>query len=214
MYKALIKINKKDYFACSMYYIKKYISAREIILLLLLLAAGLALFISFDNIIILVMFAVILALMGFAVILFVVTALAGFKTDYQKYDITEQLLTFDQKELTIESINSKGQTSFIERLEYRNIDKVALRKDRIYLYGGVALPFYIFPAAMKQGSYEDLRLFLIDNIEPSKFKMKTKMRYFPFYPKRKFDQDLQQKLDNIDQNLKKAQDDDQDQNKK
>ena len=43
------------------------------------------------------MFAVILALMGFAVILFVVTALAGFKTDYQKYDITEQLLTFDQK---------------------------------------------------------------------------------------------------------------------
>lgn len=198
MYKVEININKKDYFACSMFYIRKYISAREFILLAVLLTAALLFWFTLGNILIFIMLGVVLLLMAFAVILFVLTALAGYKLDFVKHNITKQLLIFNEWGFSIDSINKDGQTVFSEKIEYLDVDKISLRKDKIYLYGGVALPFYIFPQSVIEGDYNELRLFLISHLDKSKFKMKSKKRHFPFYPKRKFDEDLQQKLDRID----------------
>lgn len=198
MFKADITINRKNYFECSMFYIRKYLSARELILLGVLFAAALLFWISFENMIIFIMFAVVLLIMGFAVMLFVLTALAGYKTDFIKYNITRQLLIFNEWGFSVDSINDKDEKVFSEKIEYKNVDKIALRKDRVYIYGGVALPFYIFPSSIVEGDYEELRLFLISHLDKSKFKMKAKLRYFPFYSKRKFDQDMQEKLNKMD----------------
>ncbi len=198
MFKVNILVNKKDYFSCSMFYIRKYISAREFVLLGVLFAIALLFWITLDNILILVMFGIILLLMFLAVLLFVFTALAGYKSDFTKHGIVKQSLIFSEWGFTINSIDDSEQIVFSEKIEYIDVDKIALRKDRIYLYGGVALPFYIFPESVVEGDYNELRLFLIGHLDKSKFKMKSKVRQFPFYPKKKFDKDLQEKLDRIE----------------
>lgn len=204
MFKAEVDITKKDYFMCSMFYIRKYISLREFILLGVLLFAGLLFWFTLENILILAMFVVVLLLVGLALLLFVTTAVAGYKTDYAKRNITKYVLTFHDWGFNSESINSNGQRVFKDRIEFNNVEKVALRKDRVYIYAGVAMPFYIFPNNIVEGDYEEFRLFLIEKIEKSKFKMKTKFRSFPHYSKRKFDEDMKRKLDKIND----SQDDD------
>lgn len=180
-----------------MYYIKKYISAKEIILLGVLFIAAMLLWISFENIIIFVMFAVVLLLMTVTIFLFLVTALAGYKADYIKHNITKQVLTFDESGFSVDSYDQTEKKVFTEKVDYKNVDKVALRKNKVYIYGGVALPFYIYPSSIVKGEYEEFRLFLIDHIDKSKFKMKTKVRHFPNYSKKRFDQDMQEKLERI-----------------
>lgn len=190
-----------------MFYIRKYLSAKELILLGVLLVAALLFWFSFENMLILIMFAVVLLLIGLAVLLFVFTAIAGYKTDYVKFKITRQLLVFNEWGFSVDSFNDKDEKLYSEKIEYQNVDKVALRKDRVYIYGGVALPFYIFPSSIIEGNYEEFRLFLISHLDKSKFKMKSKLRYFPFYSKRKFDKDLQEKLNKVNDNNKDDKDD-------
>lgn len=194
MYKILININQKDYFNCSMFYIRKYISARELIFLGILLFVALLFWITLGNILIFAMFVITLGLMGFAVLLFITTALSGYRADYGKRNITKQLLIFYEWGFTVDSYNNKEEKVFTEKYFFNEIDKVALRKDRVYIYAGVATHYYIFPEFMTEGKYEDFRLFLINNIDKSKFKMKTRIRQFPYYPKRKFDKDMKDKM--------------------
>lgn len=200
MFRAEVDINKKDYLWCSMFYIRKYLSLRELILLGVLLFAGLLFWFTLENILILIMFLVVLVLMGFAVVLFITTAIAGYASDYAKRGIVKHIFTFDKQGFDCESIDKNGERVFKERIDFKNVEKAALRKDRVYIYAGVAMPFYFFPEHITQGDYQEFRLFLIDHIDKSKFKMKTKFRSFPHYPKRKFDQDLAEKIDKIDYN--------------
>ncbi|MDD4316328.1 MAG: hypothetical protein PHC84_04110 [Clostridia bacterium] len=195
MFRAEINIEKKHYINCSLFYIRKYISLRELILLAVLFVAAMLFWIGMGSILVFVMFVVTLLLMGFSVLLFIVTAYAGYSTEYKKRRIVKHFLIFNDKGFIADSYNDKNEKVFTENFAFQNIDKVAFRKDRIYIYGGVATHFYLLPDDVLEGAYEELKTFLIEKIDPKKFRMKTKYRQFPFYSKKKFEQDLQQKLD-------------------
>ncbi len=200
MFRAEINITKKDYVNCSLFYIRKYISLRELVLLAVLFIAAVVFLIFFESILVFVMFLVTLLLMGLSVLLFVVTAYAGYKTEYKKRGVEKHFLIFNNKGFTADSYNDKSEKVFTENFTFNGIDKVAFRKDRIYIYGGVATHFYILPEAMVDGGYDELREFLVEKVEESKFRMKTKYRQFPFYSKKKFDKDMQEKIEKDNRN--------------
>lgn len=197
MFKAEIKIDEKEYFRCNMFYLRKYLSLREIILVLLLLIGGIMFLIMWDSIIILILGFVTVGLILIAIALFIITAKAGYKQDYKKQNIVAQNLIFDEKLFTVESLNPVGEILYTEKYNYSDIDKIALRKENIYLYPGVATSFYIYPDAVKDCGYGDLRLFLIDRVDKSKFKMKTRVKQFPGYSKSRSKKD---NADNWNQN--------------
>lgn len=194
MFKAEININNKDYFNCSMFYIRKYISAKEIILLGVLLTAALLFWFTLENILIFYMFLVTVLLIALSALLFVITALAGYKTDYVKRGVTKHILSFNEWGFVVDSFNARGDKTFSERINFKNVDKAAFRKDRIYIYAGVAAPYYILSSAMLEGDYEELKTFLMNNLDRYKFKMKTKVRQFPYYSKKNFDKDMTKKF--------------------
>lgn len=176
-----------------MYYLKKYISIREIILLSLLLFAGLFFLFVYENTIILIMFFVTLGLIGIAVALFVTTAKAGYKHDFVKQNISDVRLIFDEEKMTVESLDKAGTTLYVEKYTYQSFDKAALLKDKIYLYPGVSTSFYIYPDAVVEGDYAELRKFLITSLGASKFKMKTRPKQFPGYSRGRAQKDFDEK---------------------
>lgn len=195
MFRAEINVTKKDYVRCSLFYIRKYISLRELVLLAVLFAAALVFLVLFESILVFIMFLVTLLLMGLSVLLFVVTAYAGYNTEYKKRQVEKHFLIFNDKGFTADSYNDKNEKVFTENFTFNGIDKVAFRKDRIYIYGGVATHFYILPEAMVDGTYEDFQRFITERVDESKFRMKTKYRQFPFYSKKKFEQDLRERVE-------------------
>lgn len=150
-------------------------------MLSLLLLGGLFFWAAFESIVIFVMFVVTVALIGVAVILFVVTAKAGFKQDFLKQNIVSQNLIFEEWGITVESIDPEDKVLYVEKYKFVDFDKVALRKDKVYLFPGISTAFYIYPSSVTEGDYNDLRIFLIDHVDKSKFKMKTKIKQFPGY---------------------------------
>jgi hypothetical protein len=178
-------------------------SLREALLLAVLFVAALIFLVWFESFFIFIMFLITLLLMGLSVLLFVVTAYAGYKTEYKTRGVVKHFLIFNDKGFTADSYNDKGEKVFTENFTFKGIDKVAFRKDRIYLYGGVSTHFYILPFAVKEGGYEDLKAFIAERVDPSKFRMKTKYRQFPFYSKRKFDEELRERVEKDNENREK-----------
>ena len=167
-----------------MYYLKKFFSIREIILMAFLLAAAISFLIIFENKFIMIMFVITVVVVLFALSLYIITAKSAYKIDFEKRGVTSQKLIFNEIGYKVESIDKYGKTLYEEKYLLADVDKVALLKDRVYFYPGVATSFYIYPEYFEEGNYEDFRLFLIDNIDKSKFKMKTRFRQFPYYGKK------------------------------
>lgn len=175
-------MNEKDYFRCSMFYMRKFIGWREIILFAILFAAALSFYFVMDSAIILIMFGVTLALALVAVVFYVFTTKATFKHEYVKGNISKISLVFTENTYTVESYNEIGEPLYSETYPYTRMEKAAMRPNMIYLYPSGSIIYYIKPEDVTEGDYSELRLFLIDHIDPMAFKMKGRVKQYPNYP--------------------------------
>ena len=116
-----IKTDKKEYFKCSMYYMRKYFGLREIILLTLLLGIGLVLFFVAGNVFMLVLFGVSVGIILLALVLFIITGKGGYNVDMVKRGIVEQKLDFQEDALLVTNIDAKGNPIFIETHPYEKM---------------------------------------------------------------------------------------------
>ena len=66
-FKATVKINEKDYMACSRYYLSKYVGVKELVLVLALIIGAFVMYFAFDQIIVAILAVVTLLLMAGAV---------------------------------------------------------------------------------------------------------------------------------------------------
>ena len=174
-----IDADPKEYFKCSMYYMRRFFGLREIILLTVLLAIGLALFFAMAQLFILILFAVCIGLILIAFVLFLVTSVGGYKVDMEKKGIVRQKLEFNENALLVTNLDAKGNPVFIETHPYDRIEKISVKKKRIYIYAQVSVFYYILAKNCEPQVCEEIVGYLRKKMRPDAFKFKKKSRALP-----------------------------------
>ena len=172
--------DKNLYFKCSMYYMRKYFGLREIILLSLLLAIGLALFIAWGVFFILILFGVCVLVIGIAFALFLWTSISGYKVDYERLGITKKVLHFGEDSIEVLSLDKYGKELYKETHFYDKLDKIAVKKDVIYIYAQVSVFYYITAESLSDEDRKKLVELLHEKIQSQDtFKIKKTYRIYP-----------------------------------
>lgn len=173
------KVDEKLYFNCNMFYLRRYIGVREISIISALFVIGIVLLVLYNLLIVLIMAFVTLALFIFAIVLFLITGKAGYKSDIVKNGIAEQQFEFGEKELIVTNLDAYGAPIFKETHPYEKLDRVAIRRDKVYVYAQVSVFYYITTDALKDINLSVFCDFLHEHIPPQKFKVKTTYRIWP-----------------------------------
>lgn len=182
MFEATVDINAKDYNACTLYYLKKFVGVKEYILVGFLLIGGLVLFFAFNQWLILALCGVTVLLMAAAIVVYIALARKGYREEFVKRNTHEWKFAFHEEEFTVETLEENGEKPYTEKFSYDRVERVALRKDRVYIYCGAALSYYIRYDNMTTGTFIDFCEFVKKKIEPAKFKMKEGRRRNKQFP--------------------------------
>ncbi len=174
-----VKCNKKDYFKCSMYYMRRYFGLRECILLAILLTAGILLQVFADMMLVLIFFGVTMLVVLVTAVLFVWTSISGYKLELEKQGIAYHKIHFDEDSLTAVYLNAGGEQIATEKFDYSQIEAVVIRKKFIYIYAGVAIFYYLKKEEIGEEKLTDLAAYLRTNVPKEKFKFKTVKRIYP-----------------------------------
>lgn len=180
MFSARVKINKKDYLACNRYYLKKYLGVKEYVLFAILAVGGVVLNFVFDQPFILIVSGVTILLALAVVAAYNATSAKTFKLAFENRQVTEWRIIFDETGFDVETYEDRGEKMYPERFEFKNLDKAAVLKDRVYLFTGEAVMFYVKYDAMTGGNFIDFCEFIEKSVDASKFRMKTKRKQFPY----------------------------------
>lgn len=175
-----VKIEEKDYLRASNYYLKKYMGIREYILLAVLLIGGLVLYFAFNQLFILILCGITVLLMAGTIIAYVATSKRSYKSEFVQRNAHEWDITFTEEEIIIETLEDNGENPYTEKRTYEQIEKVAILKDRVYIYTGVATLIYIKYDSFEEGNFIDFCEFIKNKFDPAKFKMKTKRKQYPY----------------------------------
>ncbi len=172
--------DKKAYFKCSMYYMRKYFGLREIILLSILLGIGLALLFTSGTFFILILFGVCVLIIGFAFVLFLWTAISGYKVDYEKLGIEKKVLRFGEESFEAISLDKYGKELYKETHFYDKLDKISIRKNVIYIYAQVSVFYYITPESLSDSERKEFVDLLHERVRSEDtFKIKKTYRIYP-----------------------------------
>ncbi|MDR2266119.1 MAG: hypothetical protein LBE09_00840 [Christensenellaceae bacterium] len=161
-----------------MYYLKKYIGVREIVLTAFLFIAGLVLGLGFNNLVVLILCAATIALIAFCIALYVAVASGGYKQEFEKRGATKWEISFNELGVTADVFENDGTTKFTDKKLYEDIDKIALLKDKAYVYFSTAIMFYINYTDFRIGNFVDFCEFIRERVDPKKLKMKAKFRRY------------------------------------
>lgn len=175
----IINTDKKEYFKCSMYYMRRYFGLREIILLSLLLIIGVALFVFAEQLFMLILFAVSVFIILLALMLFLITSITGYKVDMEKKGIAKQKLEFKEDALLVTNMDKSGTPIFIETHYYDKLDKISIKKKRIYIYAQVSVFYYVCAEKFDAETREKLVDFLQSHVREEAFKIKKTHRALP-----------------------------------
>ena len=162
-----------------MYYLKRFLGLREILLMALLFAASMWLYLAYEVFIILIFFGITLLLVFVAIVLFLVTGILGYKHDFEATGVTYHQMVFLEDKMVVTSLDKGGEPKFSEEHLYAKIEKIAIKCTKIYIYAGVAIIYYITLESMKDTSENELAAFLREHISADKFKLKKTIRKYP-----------------------------------
>ena len=171
-------VSKKLFMATNLYYLRRFFGIRELIAFVMLLAAAVATWILLYNPIFFAFFGVITVLIAFAAGMLIFTAHSGFKREFLERGVTVQKLYFDNVKIRVESYAGENLVSGEEFLLTR-VDKIAVRKDIIYIYPMTAVCFYVTPDSVEGGTFEEFRQYLGRNFPETTFKLRKKVKQFP-----------------------------------
>ncbi|MDR0752256.1 MAG: hypothetical protein LBF12_06740 [Christensenellaceae bacterium] len=178
MFSAEVKIKKSEWVACNMYYLKKYIGIRESLLLLFLFIAGIVLGIIAQNLFVLIMCGVTVLLAIVCIAIYYITGLSGYKQEFEKRGAIKWNISFNELGITADVYEEDGATKYTDKKLYEELDRVALLKDRVYIYFNAALMFYIKHSDFVEGNFIEFCDFLKERVDAKKFKMKAKFKFY------------------------------------
>lgn len=178
---AQLKPEKKEFYKCNLYYLRKFFGIKELVMMFFLLLAGLVLYFLYESKLILILFGVFLAVGAVAFAFYFYTVYKGWQLEYANLGVAEVVFAFDEvaTTYTVSLNNAEGKAVSIDQFDLKNADKVAFLKGKVYLYQGAATMYYLYPSSFAEGEYEKFREKLALNLDIEKFKMKTKRKVFP-----------------------------------
>lgn len=182
MFSAKVDINAKDYLACNRYYLKKYLGVKEYLLVAFLALGGLFLYFAFNQWLILLLCGIAILLMVGAIIVYFVAARKGYTEEFVKRNAHIWEIRFLEDEFEVTVLEENGEKPYTEKRTYSSIDKVAILKDRVYIFAGAATMYYIKYDSMTEGNFIEFCEFVKNKIEPAKFKMKDSRKKHRQYP--------------------------------
>lgn len=181
MYKANVKINQKDYLACNLYYLRKYLGIKEIVLVALLFVSSFAVFfLTGGKYLFLILSGVVVLLFLGALAFYQYTAIRGYKLEFTDRGATHWELSFDELGIVADTFERGGEEKYTHKCLYAELEKVAILKDKVYIYVGSAVCYYVTHDSLTQGNFVEFCEFLKEKIPAEKFKMRTKRKYFPY----------------------------------
>ncbi|HOB64785.1 MAG TPA: hypothetical protein PKH08_06495 [Clostridia bacterium] len=180
MYKANVKINQKDYLACNLYYLRKYLGIKEIVLVALLFVSSFAVFFLTGKYLFLILSGVVVLLFLGALAFYQYTAIRGYKLEFTDRGATHWELSFDELGIVADTFERGGEEKYTHKCLYAELEKVAILKDKVYIYVGSAVCYYVTHDSLTQGNFVEFCEFLKEKIPAEKFKMRTKRKYFPY----------------------------------
>ena len=77
------------------------------------------------------------------------------------------------------NIDAKGNPIYIETHPYDRIEKVSVKRKRVYIYAQVSVFYYIIAKKQEPGVCEEVAAFLKKTMKPEAFKIKKKVRALP-----------------------------------
>lgn len=171
-------VTKKQYMACNVYYIRRFLGLRELIGFAVLLAVAIACWILLANPIFFAFFGVITALILMAAAILVWTAASGYKQEFEARGVTVQKLWFDNVKIRAESYAGDEKVAEEEFLLTR-VDKIAMRRSVIYVYPMTAVCYYVTPETIEGGTFEEFKRYLLRNFPETTFKLRKKVKQYP-----------------------------------
>jgi len=180
MFKSKVKINQKDYLACNLYYLKKYLGVREFVMVGLLFVASVVVFLMTMQYFLIIMSGIVVILLLGALAFYQITSVKGYKMEFAARGATHWEISFGELGLVADTFEKGGDVKFQHKCLYAELEKAAILKDKIYLYVGAAMCFYVTYDSMTEGNFIALCDFLKEKIPAVKFKMRTKKKQFPY----------------------------------
>ena len=183
MFKTQTTLDRKDYFKMNVYYLRRFFGVREGILVALLLVGGFVLLFAFDQWIIAMLAGIAILIMIAAMIAYLALSDKGYREEYEKRHTEKINVSFDEEDFTVEVMEERGERSYSERRGYDAVEKIALLKDRLYLFLGAGVAYYVKYDDLTEGDFGNLCEFLRSKVHPMAFKMRAsrrKNRQFPY----------------------------------
>lgn len=181
-FKATVKINEKDYMACARYYLRKYVGIKELVLVIALIVGAFVMYFAFNQVVVAILAGITLLLMAGAVVVYLVVSKKNYKEEFQKRNTKTWDFVFYEDGFDITVNENGGEDAYVEKRSYDQVEKVALLKDRVYVYAGAASTYYIKYDSMTEGNFIEFCEFAKNKIDPYKFKMKEKRRKNKQFP--------------------------------
>lgn len=181
-FKATVKITEKDYMAMSRYYLRKYVGIKELILVLALLIGAFVMYFAFNQVIVAILAGVTIVLMAGAIVVYLIISKKNYVEEYEKRHTSSWEFAFREDEFDITVNEQGGEDAYTERRSYDQIEKVALLKDRVYIYAGAASMYYVKFDSMTEGNFIEFCEFIKSKVDPYKLKMKEKRRKNKQFP--------------------------------
>lgn len=166
----------------NVYYLRRFFGVKEGVLVALLIIGGLVLFFAFRQWLILLLAGITVVIMAGAVAVYLGISKKTFREEYVKRRTEEIAATFDETEFSVEIREERGERSYTEKRGYDAIEKIALLKDRIYLFMGAGTAYYIMYTDVTEGDFASLCEFLRSKVAPQAFKMKDPRRRNKQFP--------------------------------
>ena len=182
MFKTLTKLDPKTHFKMNVYYLRRFFGVKEGILVAILLVGGLVLFFAFDQWLILLLAGLTVVIMAGAMGIYLAISKKGYNEEYLKRHTDEIRMEFDEEDFSIEVLEERGERAYTEKRAYDAVEKIALLKDRIYIFLGAGLAYYIMYTDMTEGDFGSLCEFLRSKVNPAAFRMKDSRRRNKQFP--------------------------------
>lgn len=184
MFQVKVNIEKKDYMGCNLYYLKRYVGVREIVLMIFLCILGIGMYLWLNTLWALILTAVTVVLVAAVLLFYWGTSLAGYKMEFEKRKALYWQMTFQKEDFLVETFESAEPENkcYPEKRPLVDLERVAIKKDRVYLYVNSAVMFYVrYDSEFIEGNFVEFAEYLKDTLPPEKFRMKGKrFKMFPY----------------------------------
>jgi len=172
-FEAKVDIIKQEFLKTNRYYLKKYLGLKEYILLFILIGLGLFLYFLTEQLFILILTAVTIALIAVFLLIFTISGLKLFNAEFVNRKVNAWNFKFTDDNFFIEIHEESIGEQYTEKYIYDNIEKAAILKDRVYIYLGAATMYYIRANDFTSGSFIEFCDFLKKKLPDHKFKMRA-----------------------------------------